>query len=166
MKWQISQPARTNAELRLPREAEKYFAAGRRAIKKRASSKDLHRFRLATKRFRYTLEIFRPIYGRALERRLKTLRALQDALGKISDSQTLIDVLDGDPALRKELDQALKKNVKQFRKEWTAFDSAGRLEEWKAYLGGEPRPALAGPTLHHRAPRARLKQPARSAMLE
>ena len=134
MNWRISEDVATNAAALLPGEAESFFRAGREAIKKRASSKSLHRFRLATKRFRYSLEMFRPIYGRSLDRRLKTLRGLQDSLGKISDSQTLLDMMPGDPSLRRELDQSLKKHAKQFRKEWKTFDGPGCLSDWKVYL--------------------------------
>ena len=146
MKWQVSQSPAANAAVRLPKEAEAYFHAGREAIKKHTSPKDLHRFRIATKRFRYSLEFFRPIYGRSLDRRLKALRGLQDSLGKVSDSHTLMDMLPGDPALRHELAQSLKKHAKQFRKVWKAFDSSGCLADWKVYLGSVPRetPSAAG----------------------
>ncbi len=134
MNWRISEDATANAATLLPGEVEAFFRMGREVIKKRASSKTLHRFRLATKRFRYSLEMFRPIYGRSLDRRLKALRGLQDSLGKISDSQTLLDMLPGDPSLRRELDQSLKKHAKQFRKEWKKFDGPGCLSDWKLYL--------------------------------
>jgi CHAD domain-containing protein len=144
MKWRISQSAAENAALLLGRQAAKYFRVGRETVKKRTSSKDLHRFRIATKRFRYTLEMFRPIYGRSLGPRLKALRGLQDALGKVSDARTLIEMLPGDPGVRRELAHTLKQSAKQFRKEWKTFDAPGSLREWKAYLGS-PR-TLAAPS--------------------
>ena len=47
-----------NAAVALPVLARKFFDADREAASPGASPKSLHRFRLMTKRFRYTLELF------------------------------------------------------------------------------------------------------------
>ena len=51
------------ARRELPRLAEAFFREGRRAASQEASAKQLHKFRLAAKRFRYTLELFAELYG-------------------------------------------------------------------------------------------------------
>ena len=66
-----------------------------RPLRARSPPEELHGFRLETKRFRYTLELFRPLYGPNLDRYLKALRELQGALGKVSDYQAIQRVLPG-----------------------------------------------------------------------
>src|SRR5262249_5894171 len=89
MKLKTSRNAAETAGAALPRMAVKYFKAGREAANGNPSPKELHRFRIATKRFRYSLELFRPIYGPSLERQLDALRKIQNVLGKLSDYHTM-----------------------------------------------------------------------------
>ena len=117
--------------------ARKYFQAGRDALSAKRSLDDLHGFRLQTKRFRYTLELFRPAYGPQLDRYLKALRELQGALGKVSDYQAIQRVVHDDRLLQTEIRLALKRKGKDLRHEWRAFDSAGELKRWRTYLAGE-----------------------------
>jgi CHAD domain-containing protein len=138
MKWRDSHTAAANARAVLPALAGKYFQAGRKAADHKRSPRSLHRFRIQTKRFRYSLELFRPVYGLTLERYLKDLHAIQDALGKVSDCQTILEMLEGDATRERELERSLKKHAKEFRREWRNFDSEGRLKQWKNYLGRVP----------------------------
>ncbi len=119
---------------KLPKLAQKYFRGGRKAADKESTLKQLHRFRLQTKRFRYALELFRPIYGPSLDRHLKSLRGIQDALGKVSDYQTILRIdcrrQDGGG----ERSEGAAEEMKEFREEWKKFDSDGQLQRWKAYL--------------------------------
>src|ERR1700682_1410987 len=85
MKWKPSRSVIENASSVLPKLVEKYFKSGRTAADGKRSPKELHRFRFRTKQFRYSLELFRPVYGPSLDRRLNSLRGLQAALGKLSD---------------------------------------------------------------------------------
>jgi CHAD domain-containing protein len=134
MKWKPSLSASVNAREILPKMAENYFAAGRKAAGKH-SPKALHRFRISTKQFRYALELFGPVYGASLKRRLKSLHTLQDALGKISDYQSILDLLDGDRATAAKIQHAMKRKTKDFKREWKEFDTNGQLKDWKDYLG-------------------------------
>lgn len=134
MKWKLSQTPRENASAKLPRLAEKYFAAGRKAAEAQQKAQKLHRFRIRTKKFRYALELFRPIYGPTLDRHLKALRGIQDALGKVNDYQTIEELVADDKKLVAELQTARKKTIKKFREEWKRFDSNGQLKRWKEYL--------------------------------
>jgi CHAD domain-containing protein len=137
MKLKSSLNATANARSLLPTLAEKYFRAGREATDGERSPKELHRFRIATKRFRYTLELFRPVYGASLERRLRALHEMQDTLGKLSDCRSIQEMLDGDKALAAKLKQASRRHLKEFHEQWGAFDAAGQLQRWKTYLGGQ-----------------------------
>jgi CHAD domain-containing protein len=55
-----------------------------------SSSEELHALRLASKRLRYTLELFIPILGPAANDCITELRSLQDRLGAISDAAAAI----------------------------------------------------------------------------
>ncbi len=149
MKLNPTQSAVENARALLPKMARRYFEAGRKAIADKRPVDKLHAFRLETKRFRYTLELFRPLYGPNLDRYLKALRELQGALGKVSDYQAIGRVLANDRELTSQIERALKGKVKDLRGSWKAFDSPGQLKRWRTYLAGD-----------HSRPRA--KKPARA----
>jgi len=136
MKLRPSGTTAVNARVVLPKMAEKYFHAGREAADGKRSPKELHRFRIATKRFRYTLELFRPVYGATLDRRMKTLHELQHTLGKLSDYRSMQELVKGDDELETKLKHATKKHLKEFHEQWKAFDGDGQLRSWKAYLSG------------------------------
>jgi CHAD domain-containing protein len=153
MKLKPSQSVAENAREVLPKLARKYFQAGRDAVSEKRPPEELHGFRLETKRFRYTLELFRPVYGPQLDRYLSALRALQSALGKVSDYQAIHRVVDGDRLLQGQIRQELKKKVKELRQEWRAFDAEGVLKRWRTYLGGshsKPRQAISKTARTHR----------------
>jgi CHAD domain-containing protein len=135
MKLKASQSAAANAQEVLPKMARKYFHAGRKAM--RSKPGELHRFRIETKRFRYTLELFRPVYGPLLDRYIERLRHLQSVLGKVSDYQAIQRVVAADSQLELRLRQELKKRVKDLRREWKDFDTDGALKRWRLYLGRE-----------------------------
>jgi hypothetical protein len=137
MKLKPSLTAAENARQILPRMARKYFEAGRKAIEGKRPPGELHGFRLKTKRFRYTLELFQPLYGPNLDRYLKALRELQGALGEVSDYQAIDRVLAADGELKKQIDRVLKTKVRELRKSWRAFDSDGALKRWRTYLAGD-----------------------------
>lgn len=144
MKLKPSESAAENARELLPKMARKYFEAGRRAIEGKRPPEELHAFRMKTKRFRYTLELFRPLYGPSLDRHLKALRELQSALGKISDYQAIQRVLSRDRELKRQIDDAIKGKLRDLRHSWQAFDSEGQLKRWRTYLAG-----------HHSRPRTK-----------
>jgi CHAD domain-containing protein len=83
--WNSSKSAADNARKVLPGLAEDYLRVAKGLTRGNPSSKALHKSRLETKRFRYTLELFRPCYGASLDRRLKALQQLQQCLGDMND---------------------------------------------------------------------------------
>jgi CHAD domain-containing protein len=156
MKLKPGHSVAANAREVLPKLARKYFQAGRDAVIEKRPPDELHGFRLQTKRFRYTLELFRPVYGPQLDRYLKALKELQGALGKVSDYQAIQRVVRGDRALQDHIRHALKRKVKDLRHEWRAFDSEGELKRWRSYLAGDhSKPRTP------RTPRAVAKKTAR-----
>jgi CHAD domain-containing protein len=156
MKLKPSQSVAQNAREVLPKMARKYFQAGRDAVSEKRPPEELHGFRLQTKRFRYTLELFRPVYGPQLDRYLNALRSLQSALGKVSDHQAIERVVNGDRVLQSQIRDELKKKVKDLRHEWRAFDSEGTLKRWRTYLGGDhSKPRIS----KKRSPRPAAKRP-------
>jgi hypothetical protein len=46
---------------------------------------ELHQMRIAAKHLRYTLEVFAPLYDRALNKPLKIVKEIQDLLGEVHD---------------------------------------------------------------------------------
>jgi CHAD domain-containing protein len=162
MKIKPAQSAAANARVVLPKMARKYFEAGRDAIEGKQPPEELHGFRLETKRFRYTLELFRPLYGPNLDRYLKALRELQGALGKVSDYQAIQRVLSKDPVLNKQIEHALKGKVKSLRQSWRAFDSDGQLKRWRSYLAGEHSKPKAKVSARVAAKKTRKTAPAGS----
>ena len=134
MRLKTTRNAAETARVLLPKLLEKYFQAGRKAAKGETSPKKLHGFRLATKQFRYSLELFRPLYGPSLERKLGALSGLQGVLGKLSDYHSVRTLIKGDKALEQKLDRAIGKKLKEFREQWAAFDTEGQLKRWKTYL--------------------------------
>jgi CHAD domain-containing protein len=139
--WEPDSSAHDNAVRELPKLARRYFKAGRKAVKGRKSPPELHRFRVATKQFRYALEIFRPLYGAELEPQLERLHELQKLLGKISDSYTIRELLKADKELKKELGDKTRKNIAEFRAYWRdSFDAPGQRTAWLTLLSGAAKP--------------------------
>jgi hypothetical protein len=132
-----------NARRQLPRLVADYFVAVRGCLQGDPGPPALHGARLASKRVRYTLELFRACYGPGLEARLKALRRLQQVLGDLSDAaatrQLLGKALPAEAAqhqlMAKFLDARAESKAQEFRKEWTeVFDAPGRFEWWTGYL--------------------------------
>jgi CHAD domain-containing protein len=80
----------------LPGLASEFFAAGRDVVRSSPTPKRLHKLRLAAKRFRYTLELFRQCYEDGLERHLKALGRLQSHLGSFNDCQVAVRLVKSD----------------------------------------------------------------------
>lgn len=137
MKLNPTQSAAQSARALLPKMARRYFEAGREAVEHKHPPEELHALRLETKRFRYTLELFQPLYGPTLERYLDALRELQGVLGKVSDYQAIGRVLAKDRKLQAEIERATKSKLKDLRRIWRAFDAPGELKRWRSYLGSE-----------------------------
>ncbi len=129
MKWNDSISVARNARERLPRLLEKFYAAGREAARQDDPAL-FHKFRLETKRVRYTLELFRPVYGPRLEDLLKALRKTQNALGEIQDCASASRLVH-DPEFRSWVEQRQRKLIAKLRRYWKSeFDAAGEERRW------------------------------------
>jgi len=136
--WIAAGTVEENVRALLPAMIAEYYAAGRKAAQGGKVSAGLHRFRLKTKRFRYTLELFRETCGPAFGKRLDGLRAIQTALGDINDCVTARGLLSASArnAAGKFLDQREKKKLKEFQGYWkNEFDKAGAEASWVRYVG-------------------------------
>jgi CHAD domain-containing protein len=137
--WKRKQNLRDNVQRRLPVLAAEYFAAGRAGLAEGTTWDQMHQFRLATKRFRYTLEIFRPAYGPGLEARLALLKSIQTHLGDINDlvvTSAMLASVAGAEGTRERLAEKAGKRTATLRKYWTTkFDAPGQYERWIRYLG-------------------------------
>ncbi len=133
----------------LPRMAAEFFAAGRKAVEKRAAAAQLHAFRLAAKRFRYTLEIFSRFYGPVFERRLGQMREIQGILGRRQDCAVTARLLEAaasfDPEAQRVM-QALERRARKLESEF--------LRYWRETIDGEGQERLWLRYLARRVPRA------------
>jgi hypothetical protein len=70
-------------------------------------SEALHDLRISAKRLRYTLELFRPQFGKAGERQIERVKTIQEVLGTLHDHDVRIDLI-GDELSRLMVEQSLK----------------------------------------------------------
>ena len=139
--WEPDHTVAMNARMMLPALAGEYFAAGRKIVSEKPEPAELHPFRLATKRFRYTLEIFREVYGPAMDQMLQDLKPVQDALGAVNDCVATKDVFEPEKKFRDYLDRRAAKKAGRFYQSWIAvFDAPGQEERWIQFLARIPKP--------------------------
>src|SRR5215207_11318883 len=67
----------------------------------------LHDMRISAKRLRYTLELFRPQFGKAGERQIERVKAIQELLGTLHDHDVRIDLI-GDELTQLMVEQSRK----------------------------------------------------------
>jgi CHAD domain-containing protein len=128
----------------LPGLCAKFFARGAAAARPGTSVEDLHRFRLSAKRFRYTLELYAPLYGRRADRHLKHMRKVQSHLGDINDcaaTRVLLEDWRAPAALAAEIARLEARRITAFRRAWRAFASKETAAAWQADLARPSRRA-------------------------
>jgi CHAD domain-containing protein len=135
-------PAAIMAKRLLPDMVAEHFHRGEAAVGKKMPAHKIHRFRIAAKHFRYTLDFFAPLYGRTLPLLIDRLKDLQTLLGDINDCATARRIVKeevtggGDQAVRGDVLSGLKewqrKKIKEFREQYTGeFSSASVLRQWQ-----------------------------------
>lgn len=143
--WDAAASCLANARRVLPRMVSELVALGRSICAGEPAPQELHRLRLAGKRLRYSLELFRGLYGPELDGLLDTLKSVQTILGDISDCDAtdtlarfegLADSADGTDLLRSlEVRRGLK--VSEFTLTWRAFAEPPEQEQsWVKALDG------------------------------
>jgi CHAD domain-containing protein len=134
-RWDAAAGAGANARSELPKLAADYFAEVRKTLAENPTLAELHRVRLATKRLRYTLELFRPCYGPGLETRLATLRAIQQLLGEVNDTVSAAKLLPKSMRAREYVERRGEEKAAEFRKHWSeVFDAPGQEQLWVGFL--------------------------------
>jgi CHAD domain-containing protein len=141
--WDESKTVAANVRNALPRLMDDYFVAGRELVGSSVRPRALHRFRLKTKRVRYTLELFLEHYGPGLERRIDKLKDIQTLLGDINDCAATLELIEErvprNAAHRKAAVKYLKKRARKKTDEFLdcwreQFDATGESAAWTNYL--------------------------------
>lgn len=133
--WDANAGVAENVHAVLPGLASQYFSAGRKVVREKASHRKLHRFRLRTKRFRYTLELFREFYDASFDVMLTRVREIQTRLGKMSDHATMADLFKDNLEFAQGARRRAAKHAEEFSAYWTGeFDKEGEEERWAGYL--------------------------------
>jgi CHAD domain-containing protein len=144
MKWDKRAGVAANARRQLPPMVTAYFSSVREFLADDAPPRRLHRVRLASKRLRYTLELFRPCYPAGLEERLDALKKLQDCLGEVNDAvasgSLLRKALKRQPKVRQFLEDRAREKAAQVVRYWKeTFDAAGQEAWWTDFLAHHAR---------------------------
>jgi CHAD domain-containing protein len=135
------QPATETPERLLVPLARKFFRAGERASAKDSSVTDLHRFRIRSKKFRYSVELFRDIYGPVAEEWIGQIKRLQTLLGDMNDfrvTRELIEELEPDTPIAAAFGKKQEKKADAFRKLWKD-EYSGAGAGWIRAFERQPR---------------------------
>jgi len=119
----------------LPAMLEDLFRAGREAARPESSHREMHQFRLKTKRVRYTLELFEDIYGEKTKNVMESLKGLQGKLGAINDCATTIEMIRRDRAAAAAVRKLAEKRVAEFRAYWKKHFGTRERTGWKTVPG-------------------------------
>jgi CHAD domain-containing protein len=130
----LKQSARENARRLLPAMAADLFRAGQQAAGPDSEYRGMHRFRLKTKRVRYTLELFETVYGQTTGPILQSLKGLQEKLGAINDCATTIEMVLRDRHAAAAVRRLAGTREAEFRTYWKKNFGPRELSRWKAVL--------------------------------
>lgn len=144
-KWNRLGGVPANARRELPLLVTAYFTQVRDFLAKDPAPPKLHRLRLASKRLRYTLELFRPCYPAAFEERIGALKKLQDHLGEVNDAVASVRLLKEElkryPKVRQFLKDRASEQAEHFIRHWKeTFDAPGQEAWWTDFLAHSARP--------------------------
>lgn len=141
-KWCESSSVAVNARTVLPEFFSAFYERAEPVLKS-GDPKALHDFRLAAKKFRYSLEMFRGIHGSNMVQLLALMKDLQDRLGAISDCSTTRAMLaeSDSPEFAAWLEARSARRIVELRRFWQErFDKAS-AQKWRNYLAAYPRDA-------------------------
>jgi CHAD domain-containing protein len=107
--------------------ATEFLTLGKKAAGQEISAQEVHKFRIASKKFRYTLELVEPFYGDALNPWLERVKEVQSVLGDANDCETVRRMVSrwnaGEEIIAK-LEKRQNRKLKKFRREWAAMPEA------------------------------------------
>src|SRR5579863_2786902 len=131
-------PIVKTAQRMLPRVAQEFFERGNQAAKTKKSPAELHRFRIASKKFRYTLELFTSLYGPGMNSSLEKIRQAQGLLGEINDCETVRSLLahyKNADSLMSWLRKRQRRKIEEFHEFWEeTFGGDREMRSWNAFL--------------------------------
>jgi len=139
--WDWQAGVAENAKAALPRLAGEFFAEGDMALLAYGDHEALHQFRLHTKSFRYSLELFARGYGFGWQPMLEALRELQDRIGAINDCVVVLQLPEMDAIAMHAVRRLLVTHERSFGQFWRETFPAKRREQWIRLLG---RPSSRG----------------------
>ena len=133
----------------LPPVVDRFFRRGKDAVRHGASAHVIHRFRIAAKNLRYTMDLFAPLYGDSPAGLLDQLKQIQDLLGDINDADTVRHMLaeTGGRKILSALKRRERKKTDEFRQHYASLlADAGVRRQWKHTVrsaGSEVRRKMA-----------------------
>lgn len=141
IRWHWDASPAENARRVLPKLAGEYFATVRALLERNPTPAQMHELRLASKRFRYILELFRSCYAAGLGKRIDALKHAQNLLGECNDAVASMARIEsvlpraGRERVRLFLEERAASKADEFRRYWNEdFDAAGREQWWRDYL--------------------------------
>lgn len=142
------EPIESTAKEELPRMATDFFQMGKRAVGAKASTEELHQFRISVKKFRYTLELFACIYDAPLAGFQEQMKRTQTLLGDVNDIATVQQMILGQQGIHRVeqwLGKRQNKRMEEFRRYWEEYFGASETAlRWIEYLS---HPTAETPTL-------------------
>lgn len=134
----------TTARRILPRMAADFVERGNAASQAKTTTEKLHAFRIASKKFRYTLELFAPLYGSRLNAWLDSIKGIQTLLGDINDCVTVAQMIadyKGASEVAGWLKKRQRRRAEQFSRHW--LEEFGDPENIRARIDSLRRPGQA-----------------------
>ena len=134
----------TTARRILPRMAADFVERGNTASQAKTSPEKLHAFRISAKKFRYTLELFAPLYGTAVNSWLESIQGIQTLLGDINDCVTVAQMVanyKGASEVAGWLKKRQRRRVEQFSRLW--LEEFGDPETVRARIRSLSHPGQA-----------------------
>jgi len=105
----------------LPKMAREFLELGSEAAESKAPPEKLHQFRIASKKFRYSLELFEPVYGAPVKWMIEEIKHAQNILGDVNDcvsaSEIVLSYKDGH-ALTRWIQKRQARKMEEFRRWW------------------------------------------------
>jgi CHAD domain-containing protein len=123
----------------LPGMTEELFLAGAEAAQAGSTHHQMHQFRLMTKRVRYTLEAFDPVYGMKTAGIMESLKGLQEKLGNINDCAATLVMVARNRGASAAVSRLVRERELEFRTYWKRHFGPKVKGQWKAILS-EPGP--------------------------
>jgi CHAD domain-containing protein len=140
--WSERSTPAANAARQLPQLMAGYFAGVRKALGANPAPAEMHKIRLASKKVRYTLELFEQCYGAGYDQRMQALKDVQTYLGDVNDAVSVERMLSGvmprsvrRKALRAYMKKRAAERAGEFRVHWIEqFDADGEERRWIEFL--------------------------------